>query len=164
MTKYVDTVNVNEVAIVVDGMVGHVINPACDEWPSYVAFIASGGVAMSPPPTKYHELANDAWLLSDMGLAELVRDLVLTCETAVNELLQAEVDAYNKDNGTIFADVHSCGNYRHDVGYTHQPFCAAVWSWNVAVWERCREVQTAGALMTVEELLASLPELQWPAV
>lgn len=61
-------------------------------------------------------------------------------EQLVTELIQSEVDAYNKANGMAFRDVHSCKNYAGVQDYTHQPFCAAVWAWNVSVWESARQI------------------------
>jgi hypothetical protein len=62
------------------------------------------------------------------------------CERAVEEYIQAEVDAYNSANNTLFRDVHSCVNYASVDGYTHQTFCANVWAWSVNVWEAARQM------------------------
>jgi hypothetical protein len=83
-------------------------------------------------------------------------------EQLVTELIQEEVDAYNKANGTAFRDVHSCKNYADDTAYTHYQFCAAVWAWNVDVWEAARNILAdvksgTRATPTVDELLGELP-------
>jgi hypothetical protein len=83
-------------------------------------------------------------------------------EQLVTELIQEEVDAYNKANGTAFRDVHSCKNYADDNTYTHYQFCNDVWAWNVDVWEAARNILAevksgTRATLTVDELLGELP-------
>jgi len=85
--------------------------------------------------------------------------LIANLEAATVNHIQSAVDEYNKLHGLTYKDVHSCGNYRHDIGYTHQEFCANVWAWNVAVWEKCRELLAIGEELTAEELIAQLPKL-----
>ena len=71
--------------------------------------------------------------------------------------IQSKVDQYNAASGTAFGSVHACECYRHDIGYTHQPFCARVWAWNIAVWEAVRLYQaTATTIPTDEEFQAVL--------
>lgn len=71
-------------------------------------------------------------------------------EQLVTELIQAEVDAYNKANGTAFRDVHSCKNYADDTAYTHYQFCNDVWTWNVSVWESARQILQDAATGVIE--------------
>ena len=83
-------------------------------------------------------------------------------EQLTTELIQSEVDAYNKASGTAFRDVHSCKNYADVQDYSHQAFCAAIWAWNVDVWEAARNILVevksgTRATPTVDELLGELP-------
>jgi hypothetical protein len=87
-----------------------------------------------------------------------------TCEQAVADYIQAEVERYNAANDVIFHDIHSCKAYADVQNYTHQPFCAAVWAWNVDVWEAARNILAdvksgTRATPTVDELLGELPVL-----
>ncbi|MDY0186202.1 MAG: hypothetical protein RBR43_10040 [Desulfuromonadaceae bacterium] len=84
------------------------------------------------------------------------------CEQAISDYIQAEVDNYNAANDVIFRDIHSCKAYADVQDYSHQPFCAAVWAWNVDVWEAARNILTevksgTRATSTVDELLGELP-------
>lgn len=86
-------------------------------------------------------------------------------EQAVTELIQAQIDNYNKTYKTAFESVHTAANYRHDTGYTHQPFCASVWVWNISVWEAARAILAdimmgQRSIVNVEDLLAELPAFQ----
>lgn len=63
---------------------------------------------------------------------------IVRLEAVVNAFIFAKVDEYNKANATAFGSIHTCGNYRFDTEYTHQPFCNRVWKWNVQVWEAVR--------------------------
>lgn len=92
--------------------------------------------------------------------------LIQHCEQAVTDLIQSEVDAYNTANNLVFADVHSCANYSVVDGYTHQAFCLAVWTWNVAVWEAARQalINALAGTITItspEDLLALMPEFNY---
>ncbi len=55
--------------------------------------------------------------------------------------IQKEVLKYDEANGTAFKDVHSCANYKDAMSYTHQPFCAAIWEWQITVWQKARTIQ-----------------------
>jgi len=103
------------------------------------------------------EQIDKVYTVVDIPQEELINTLIRACEQAVTALIQSEVTKYNEANGTVFGSVHSCANYATTDGYTHQPFCASVWAWNVAVWEKCREIQALGEMITVEELIAELP-------
>ncbi|WP_316348469.1 hypothetical protein [Desulfuromonas acetoxidans] len=87
-------------------------------------------------------------------------------EAAISSHIQSIVDDYNRSNGVIFSDVHSCKNYADVEGYSHQEFCSAVWLWNVAVWEASRQI-LADVLSgdrsepTVDELIAELPVFEF---
>lgn len=87
------------------------------------------------------------------------KNFISAAEKVVNDLIQSKVDEYNSANSTLFSDVHSCANYATTEGYTHQSFCVAVWAWNVAVWEKCRELLLAGELITMDDLLSQLPKI-----
>ena len=68
--------------------------------------------------------------------------LVLYFTKMTDNHIQSKIDAYNKANGTAFASVHNCESYSRMSAYTHQPFCAAVWTWSVDVWEAVRSYQS----------------------
>ena len=70
--------------------------------------------------------------------AELLEAKIARGEVLVTGYIQVEVDKYNEANVTKFSDVHSCANYKDNVGYTHQQFCTDVWEFNVQVWEAGR--------------------------
>ena len=96
---------------------------------------------------KYYNLTIDA--TSGKYEPDTVKNEAETLELAVQgftkkttEFIQARVDEYNLANGTKFDNVHNCESYSRTVGYTHQIFCAQVWTWNVAVWEAVRAITT----------------------
>lgn len=110
------------------------------------------------------DFLNQAVIKRDQEKAEAEKEAVVKEFTGyADEHIQSKVIEYNKANSTMFKDVHSCANYRHDTEYTHKPFCAAVWAWNVAVWEYIRAEQDkvfAGARTlpaTKEDAIAELP-------
>lgn len=85
------------------------------------------------------------------------------CEYAIERLIQSKVDDYNKANQLTITDVKSCALYAQIEGYTHKPFCAAVWAWNVQVWESARSILSqalAGevSISSPNDVLALLPE------
>lgn len=101
-----------------------------------------------------------AGLSSSVDLSNTI--FIWEYEQLINKYIQAEVDKYNKAQGTAFNSIHSCGNYRHDVSYTHQPFCAEVWAWNINVWEASRNIlynvsQGVEPILTAEEFISKLP-------
>ncbi len=84
-------------------------------------------------------------------------------EELVTALIQTEVDKYNQANDVLFSDVHSCKSYADMTNYVHQPFCSAVFTWNLDVWEAARNILAevksgTRATPTVDELLGELPE------
>jgi hypothetical protein len=84
-------------------------------------------------------------------------------EMNITIMIQSEVDKYNTKFGLSFGSIDSVVKYIPYTSYTHQPFCAAIMEWNIAVWERAREIYaqvSAGEVVitTVEEMLALLPK------
>ena len=63
-----------------------------------------------------------------------VEEMIKQGESIATNHIQAPIDEYNKENFTVFANAHSCSNYKDDLDYIHQPFCKAVWNFNVEVW------------------------------
>lgn len=166
MNTYIETDRDDTVILVVDGEISHAINPNCQEWAGYEQHVAGGGTLIEAQPSEAHVFIGGAWVLDDKVLAKLQVKFRSECEQAISALIQSEVDAYNAANNVIFADVHSCQAYAGVDGYSHQAFCAAVWAWNVAVWEASRLVIAAviageRAVPTVSELLAELPVFEF---
>lgn len=166
MNAYIATDSEDTVILVVDGEISHAINPNCPEWAGYEQHIAVGGTLIEAQPSEAHMFIGGAWVLDGNVLAKLQVTFRAECERAISALIQGEVDAYNAANNVIFADVHSCQAYAGVDGYSHQAFCAAVWAWNVAVWEAARVVLAAviageRAVPTVSELLAELPVFEF---
>ena len=105
---------------------------------------------------------NKIYTVTSISVEELQQRLIKDCEAAIIAYIQAPIDAYNKTHNMLFSDVHSCANYAMVEGYTHQAFCAAVWTWNVQVWEAARQILAdalAGtvAITSVNDLLTLLP-------
>jgi len=69
---------------------------------------------------------------------EYINNMVNHFTTLTTNHIQNEVNKYNKAKGLQFGDIHSCQNYKDATGYTHQAFCAAIWDWNIQVWEYLR--------------------------
>ena len=95
--------------------------------------------------------------------------LKASCEKAIEAHIQAQVDAYNDANGLVFTDVKSCALYAQMPSYSHQPFCAAVWDWNVQVWESARAALTqalAGEITITgpDDAIALLPAFEFEEV
>ena len=87
-------------------------------------------------------------------------------EEVVTALIQAEVDAYNEVNDVLFRDVHSCKSYADETTYVHQPFCSAVFTWNLSVWETARQILAevkngVRAAPSIGDFLTELPEFVW---
>lgn len=76
--------------------------------------------------------------LKDAFAKVAIDEAVKHFENKTSELINQKVVDYNKANGTAFGGVHAAANYRFDTGYTHQPFCQQVWTYNVAIWEAIR--------------------------
>lgn len=68
-------------------------------------------------------------------------------EELTTEFIFNKVREYNVSNGTKFGGIHACANYRFDMSYTHQPFCARVWEWNVRLWETVRSYQSTATVI-----------------
>jgi hypothetical protein len=49
---------------------------------------------------------------------------------------------YNVEHGIKLESVHNCESYSRKTGYTHQPFCQAIWDWSVDLWEAVRGITT----------------------
>lgn len=76
------------------------------------------------------------------------------CEEAIDRHIQSKIDAYNDENKLSLTDVKTCALYATVDGYTHKDFCAAVWAWNVDVWESARK--------TLDSALAGEVEIRFP--
>lgn len=94
--------------------------------------------------------------------AEIITQMIADGERLIEAHIQKPIDEYNLANGVNFAHAHTCANYKDEVGYAHQAFCQQAWSFNVAVWEAGRLIQTdvlAGTIPapTSEEFITMLP-------
>ena len=83
-------------------------------------------------------------------------------EELTTNLIQSKVYEYNFINKTAFGNIHSCANYRFDTNYTHQPFCAKVWDWNVRLWDTVRAWQdTLTQIPTDDQWLEIVEEVEF---
>jgi hypothetical protein len=87
---------------------------------------------------------------------ETTEQAISRLEAVTNAFIFAKVDEYNKTNATAFSSIHSCGNYRFDMDYTHQPFCVKVWKWNVNVWETVRAFFLSATAIPADEEFQSV--------
>ena len=161
---YIATNKPDKVILAEDGEISHAINPKCEEWAGYEAYLAEGNQPIEQQPSEAHVFIQGAWVLDAQMQEQLQNEYRKKCEDAITQHIQAEVERYNAANDVIFRDIHSCKAYADVQDYTHQAFCAAVWAWNVDVWEAARnilaEVKTGiRATPTVDELLGELPVL-----
>lgn len=109
------------------------------------------------------------WTLTAQGTAKKATEIAqaqnalkTACEKAIVDHIQAQVDIYNQANGLVFSDVKSCALYGQIAGYSHQPFCQAVWLWSVNVWETARAALTQAlsgeiVITSPDDVIALLP-------
>jgi quinol monooxygenase YgiN len=165
MTKtYIATNKPDKVILVEDGEISYAINPNCNEWADYEAYVSAGNELIEPQPSEAHVFMQGTWVLDAQLQEQLQNEYRKKCEDAITQYIQTEVERYNATNDVIFRDIHSCKAYADVQGYTHQPFCATVWAWNVDVWEAARNILAdvksgTRATPTVDELLGELPVL-----
>jgi len=84
-------------------------------------------------------------------------------EKAIDRLIQAEIETYNKANGTKYTHINAMQKYTRNINYTHYAFAMSVLDWNELVWETSRQMQIdifTGAIAkpeSVEAFIALLP-------
>ena len=95
-------------------------------------------------------------------LQAIVEPLIV--ESAIDKLIQDEIEAYNKANYVSFKNINAIPKYAIDLNYTHIDFCNSVLAWNIKVWETSRQLQRdihLGVIEkpeSVEAFLALLPK------
>ncbi|MCF6330309.1 MAG: hypothetical protein L3I99_02020 [Sulfurimonas sp.] len=62
-------------------------------------------------------------------------------ESAIDWLIQKEINIYNLENGTKFKDINSMQKYTRNTSYSHYDFAISVLDWNENVWEVSRQLQ-----------------------
>jgi hypothetical protein len=72
MTKtYIATNKPDKVILVEDGEISHAINPNCNEWADYEAYLAEGNQLIEPQPSEAHVFMQGAWVLDEKELDRL---------------------------------------------------------------------------------------------
>ncbi len=95
-------------------------------------------------------------------LQAIVEPLIV--ESAIDKLIQDEIEAYNKANYVSFKNINAISKYTVVPTYTHIDFCNSVLTWNTEVWETSRQLQRdihLGVIEkpeSVEAFLALLPK------
>lgn len=122
-----------------------------DEWFMYEGVIPEGRKLL------WDDIKNEIYIDMNEEIA-YKREKI---ELAINNLIQSKVDEYNVANSLSFKDIYSCAMYRTTDGYTHQPFCIAIWNWQTSVWEYARQVLSdvlneLRVAPTVDELLTEI--------
>ena len=78
---------------------------------------------------------------ADTPEEELAKKVLISLTETVEEYIQSEIDKYNEENLLQYKDINSIFKYTSTPSYTHYDFCTKMISWNIAVWERARELQ-----------------------
>ena len=140
-----------------------------DETGKLIGYLVNGisSVPLSTANTEYREVKY--WIAAGNTPEPAYTEEEITKKTLthytnlVSQHIQSKVDQYNLENSLGYTDVHSCESYGRTEGYTHQAFCLAVWTWNVAVWEYVRNTVFPAVMSgerqvpTEDELIAELP-------
>lgn len=72
---------------------------------------------------------------------EIQEKLVSDITLGINNLIQEELNIYNKANNMQFTDIDSVQKYLNYPNYSHYNFCKAITDWTIQLWEEAREKQ-----------------------
>ena len=71
MKTYIATDSPDKVILAENGEISHAINPKCNEWADYEAYVAAGNELIEPQPSEAHVFMQGAWVLDENELVRL---------------------------------------------------------------------------------------------